>query len=94
MHPGESTGDEMSTKLRDPEDMVWDNDNWDDTEDTLARTGETQRILGGGDGDEDELEREIQANLSSKVTSSLHAYKVAGVALIITLISFTINTVQ
>lgn len=80
--------------------MVWNNE-WDDNDSTLGdRELESQRILGypngsGGviDEDEEAIEDEIRANLSSKVSSSLHAYKIAGVALIITLISFTINTV-
>src|SRR5277367_2409871 len=82
------------------DNMVWNND-WDDNDSTLGdRALESQRILGypngsGGviDEDEEAIEDEIRANLSSKITSSLHAYKIAGIALIITLISFTINTV-
>src|SRR5271169_1478207 len=81
--------------------MVWNND-WDDNDSTLgARDLESQHILAppngssGGviDEDEEAIEDEIRANPSSKITSSLHAYKIAGIALIITLISFTINTV-
>jgi hypothetical protein len=80
--------------------MVWNND-WDDNDSTLGdRALESQHILGYPDGrggvideDEEAIEDEIRANLSSKITSSLHAYKIAGIALIITLISFTINTV-
>lgn len=80
--------------------MAWNNE-WDDNDSTLGdRELESQHILGypngsGGviDEDEEAIEDEIRANLSSKVSSSLHAYKIAGVALIITLISFTINTV-
>ena len=74
------------------DEMAWNND-WDDNDSTGAL--ETQQILNRNDGeDDDEIEDEIRANLSSKVTSSLHAYKIAGIALIITLISFTINTVN
>ena len=81
--------------------MVWNNE-WDDENDSTLgdRALESQHILGypngsGGviDEDEEAIEDEIRANLSSKITSSLHAYKIAGIALIITLISFTINTV-
>ena len=81
--------------------MVWNND-WDDVDSTLGDTRalESQHILGNPNGtggiideDEEAMEDEIRANLSSKITSSLHAYKIAGIALIITLISFTINTV-
>lgn len=81
--------------------MVWNND-WDDNDSTVGdRALESQHILGYPDGrggvideDEEAIEDEIRANLSSKITSSLHAYKIAGIALIITLISFTINTVS
>jgi hypothetical protein len=81
--------------------MVWNND-WDDNDSTLGDGAlESQHILGYPDGrggmideDEEAIEDEIRANLSSKITSSLHAYKIAGIALIITLISFTINTVS
>jgi|SRR5271170_4850615 hypothetical protein len=80
--------------------MVWNND-WDDNDSTLGdRALESQHILGHPnssdsviDEDEEAIEDEIRANLNSKITSSLHAYKIAGIALIITLISFTINTV-
>jgi hypothetical protein len=71
----------------DPE-TAWDND-WDDNESTVEH--ETQQIL--HDPVEEQIQDEIRANLSSKITSSLYAYKVAGIALIITLICFTINTV-
>ena len=70
---------------------AWNNE-WDDNESTTEGQHETQQIL--HDPDEEEMEDEIQANLKSKITSSLHNYKVAGVALIIALISFTINTVR
>jgi hypothetical protein len=77
------------------DEMTWNND-WDDNDSTGAL--ESQQMLNRNnllDGeDDDEIEDEIRANLSSKVTSSLHAYKIAGIALIITLISFTINTVN
>jgi hypothetical protein len=74
------------------QDIVWNND-WDDN-DSIAGALESQQILGDGvDDDDEDIENEIRANLSSKITSSLHAYKIAGLALIITLISFTINTV-
>jgi len=76
------------------DDMAWNND-WDDNDSTGAL--ESQQILhsrGDVDEDEIEIEDEIRANLSSKITSSLHAYKIAGLALIITLVSFTINTVH
>jgi hypothetical protein len=78
----------------DNDDMVWNND-WDDDDDiATARALETQQILiPRRDPDDEAIEDEIRANLSSKITSSLHAYKVAGVALIVALISFTINTV-
>jgi hypothetical protein len=73
-------------------DMAWNNE-WDDNDSTGAL--ESQQILHQNviDEDEDEIEDEIRANLNSKITSSLHAYKIAGLALIVTLISFTINTV-
>ena len=77
------------------DEMTWNND-WDDNDSTGAL--ESQQILNRNnlvDGeDDDEIEDEIRANLSSKITSSLHAYKIAGIALIVALISFTINTVN
>jgi hypothetical protein len=83
-----------SEDMQDGNDMVWNND-WDDDDSTGAL--ESQRILPNDDtiiGYEDqEIEDEIQANLSSKITSSLHAYKIAGFALVVALVSFTINTV-
>jgi hypothetical protein len=90
MH-SETAGDVQNESEND--DMAWNND-WDDNDSTGAL--ESQRILNPDmfDEDEEEIEDEIRANLSSKITSSLHAYKIAGVALIITLISFTINTVS
>lgn len=77
----------------DNDDMAWSEDWEDDGDVATARALETQQILPGGDPDEEELEDEIRANLSSKITSTLHAYKIAGVALIVTLITFTVNTV-
>jgi hypothetical protein len=72
-------------------EVAWDAD-WDDNE-SIAH--ETQQILHNDDDvSTEEIEDEIRANLTSKITSSLHAYKIAGIALIITLISFTINTVS
>lgn len=80
--------------IRDEDDIAWNND-WDDSDSIGAL--ESQQILPNDDtiiDDEDqEIEDEIRANLSSKITSSLHAYKIAGVALVVALISFTINTV-
>ena len=77
------------------DEMTWNND-WDDNDSTGAL--ESQQILNRNnlvDGEEDdEIEDEIRANLSSKITSSLHAYKIAGIALIVALITFTINTVN
>jgi hypothetical protein len=73
----------------DDDNMAWNND-WDDDDDSI-RGLESQQIL--QENEDHEIEDEIRANLNSKITSSLHAYKVAGIALIITLISFTINTV-
>jgi hypothetical protein len=89
--PSKTAGDVQNESEND--DMAWNND-WDDDDSTGAL--ESQRILNPDmlDDDEEEIEDEIRANLSSKITSSLHAYKIAGVALIITLISFTINTVS
>lgn len=89
--PSKTVGDVQNEN--EIEDMAWNND-WDDNDSTGAL--ETQQILNPNmlDEDEEEIEDEIRANLSSKITSSLHAYKIAGVALIITLISFTINTVS
>ena len=73
-------------------DQVWDND-WDDTESTTGGGAlESQQIL--RDQDEEEIEDEIRDNLSHKISSSLHAYKIASIALLITLVSFTINTVD
>jgi hypothetical protein len=69
--------------------MAWNND-WDDDNDSIGGL-ESQHIL--QNAEDQDIEDEIQANLSSKIASSAHAYKVAGIALIITLISFTINTV-
>jgi hypothetical protein len=85
------------------DDMAWDND-WEDNDWTAGAdgTGERQHILRRSvdadrdavfDPDEEDIENEIRTNLNSKITSSLHAYKIAGVALIVALISFTINTV-
>jgi hypothetical protein len=85
------------------DDMAWDND-WEDNDSTAGAngSGERQHILRRSgdadrdavfDPDEDDIENEIRTNLNSKITSSLHAYKIAGVALIVALISFTINTV-
>jgi hypothetical protein len=71
---------------------VWDNE-WDDSESTTGEGHQQLQPVLLHDQDEEEMEEEIRANLSSKVTSSLHSYRVAGFALIITLISFTINTV-
>jgi hypothetical protein len=74
------------------EDVPWDNEDWDvqsEDEPIYRRSSEGLVV----DPDEDLMEEEIRANLSAKITSSAHAYKLAGVALIITLISFTINTV-
>src|ERR1700755_806323 len=71
------------------DDMAWNND-WDDDNDSTGAL-ESQQILQGAE--DQGIEDEIQANLNSKIASSVHAYKVAGIALIITLISFTINTV-
>jgi hypothetical protein len=73
----------------DDNEVAWDAD-WDDNE---SNTHETQQILHNNNVSAEEIEDEIRANLTSKITSSLHAYKIAGIALIITLISFTINTV-
>jgi len=88
----------MVAKLEENEEEVWNNE-WDENEnenesDNIVRGDalERQQIL--HDQDEEEMEDEIRANLHSKVTSSLHNYKVAGIALIIALISFTINTVR
>ena len=70
------------------------NIDWDDNDSTEAL--ESQQILSDDttlDVDP-ELEEEIRANLSSKLTSSLHAYKIAGLALIVALVSFTLNTVS
>jgi hypothetical protein len=85
------------------DDMAWDNE-WDDNDSAAGPngSGERQHILRRSgdadretafDPDEDDIENEIRTNLNSKITSSLHAYKIAGVALIVALISFTINTV-
>ena len=71
---------------------VWNNE-WDENESVDGDHLEFQQPQILHDPDEEEMEDEIRANLRSKVTSSLHKYKVAGVALIIALISFTINTV-
>jgi hypothetical protein len=70
------------------EDMVWNND-WDDNDSNSAL--ERQQIL--QETSDTDIEDEIRANLDSKITSSRHAYKVAGLALIVVLISFTLNTV-
>ena len=78
------------------EEMAWNND-WDDNDSTGAL--ESQHMLNPTrnsmlpDEEDDEIEDEIRVNLSSKIRSSLHAYKIAGIALIVVLISFTINTV-
>jgi hypothetical protein len=72
----------------DDAEEAWDNE-WDDSDSTAVH--ESTQIL--RDQDADEIEDEIRANLTSKITSSLHAYKLAGIALVIVLISFTINTV-
>jgi hypothetical protein len=74
------------------EDLEWNND-WDERE-SITDVSESQRILDPVDRDEDEIENEIRANLSSRVVSSLQAYKIAGLALIIALISFALNTVS
>ena len=90
--PSKTVGDMQDETETD--EMAWSND-WDDSESTGAL--ESQQMLDQysvDEGEEDEIEDEIRANLSSKVTSSLHAYKIAGIALIVTLISFTINTVN
>jgi hypothetical protein len=88
--PSKTVGDVRDETETD--EMTWSND-WDDNDSTGAL--ESQQMLDRYDeGEEDEIEEEIRANLSSKVTSSLHAYKIAGIALIVTLISFTINTVS
>lgn len=90
--PSKTVGDVQDEAETD--DMTWNND-WDDNDSTGAL--ESQQIFHRNlvDGEEDdEIEDEIRANLSSKITSSLHAYKIAGIALIVTLISFTINTVN
>jgi len=75
------------------DDMEWNND-WEDNDSTADL--EHQQILNETrymNDEDEEIEDEIRANLSSKITSTLHAYKVAGAALIIALIAFTINTV-
>ena len=72
----------------DDEEAAWDNE-WDDN-DSVAGL-ETQQIL--DEREDEDIENEIRTNLSSKITSTLHAYKIAGFALIIVLVSFTINTV-
>jgi len=68
--------------------MVWNND-WDDNESNGAL--ERQQIL--RESADLDIEDEIRANLNAKITSSRHAYQVAGVALIVVLVSFTLNTV-
>jgi hypothetical protein len=72
----------------DDDDMAWSND-WDDAESTGAV--ERQQIL--HETSDTDIDDEIRANLNSKITSSRHAYKVAGIALIVVLVSFTLNTV-
>src|SRR5580704_15601465 len=96
---------EMSSRIKDVEAAdTWDN-NWEDDinegdeehgNSIPVDSAEVQRSLllrDDDDDDEQEMEEEIRANLSSKVSSRVHAYKVAGIALLITLVSFTINTV-
>lgn len=87
--------DAQNEPENDEDNMAW-NDEWDDN-DSTAGALESQHILNAnvidGTDDDNEIEDEIRANLSSKITSSLHAYKIAGIALLIALISFTINTV-
>jgi len=93
---GKTEGLEAEADAAVSEDMGWDHE-WEDNDSTAA-VHESQHIVPSGstvllDPDEEEMENEIRANLSSRITSSLHAYKVAGFALIVALVSFTINTV-
>ena len=65
------------------EEMAWNND-WDDNDSTRAL--ESQQMLNPTrnsmlpDEEDDEIEHEIRVNLSSKIRSSLHAYKIASIA--------------
>ena len=85
----------------DNSEEMWNNE-WDDNESITGGEGEGRGVEGGQlerqqilqDQDEEEMEEEIRANMNSRIISSLHNYKIAGFALIITLISFTINTVR
>ena len=91
--PSKTVADVQDETERD--EMTWNND-WDDNDSIGAL--ESQQMLHrnnivGREVDVDEIEEEIRANLSSKITSSLHTYKIAGIALIVVLVSFTINTV-
>src|SRR5579859_969244 len=79
----------MAAGSEDEDDMVWNND-WDDNESTGAL--ERQQIL--HESADTEFDDEIRANLNSKIASSRHAYKVAGIALLVVLVSFTLNTVE
>ena len=76
----------MSDRLDDPE-QAWNNDDWDDHEETLA-IAETDAIL-----HPTPLDDVIRTNLDAKIQTSKHAYKIAGIALIVCLVAFTINTV-
>ena len=82
-------------EVQDDGDMTRNSD-WEDIDDSAIL--ESQQILRDlefiDDQEDEELEDEIRANLSSKVSSSLHAYKLAGIALIVALVSFTLNTVK
>lgn len=76
----------------DDEDITWNN-NWNDDE-SISCAFESQRILDNTQGGDQEMENDVPTNMESKTLSNLHTYKIAGAALIIALVSFTVNTVS